>query len=65
MKYKYDVLQVECVEIVINYHSEIMEITIEDDANLVNLLRIPLNVTALILKNYQNLQDISALSRLF
>jgi len=50
----------------INYHSsEMTKITIEDDASLVNLSRIPIQVTKLVLINCQNLRDIRALSRLF
>jgi len=41
------------------------EIRIKNDPSLVNLLRIPINVTKLYLWNCQNLRDISALSRLF
>ena len=40
------------------------EITIENDPNLVNVLRIPIHVTTLVLMNCQNLRDIRALSRL-
>ena len=38
---------------------------IENDLNIVNLLKIPINVTVLVLKSCQNLRDIRALSRLF
>ena len=38
---------------------------IENNSNLLNLLRIPINVTKLVLINNKNLRDISALSRLF
>ena len=41
------------------------EITIEDDHNLVNLIKIPFHVTELYLENCQNLRDIRALSKLF
>ena len=41
------------------------EKAIENDLSLVNLLRITINVTKLVLKNCQNLRDISALSKLF
>ena len=63
---KCEVQHQKCHELVINYHSsEMTEIRIENDPNLANLLRIPINVTKLVLENCQNLRDINALSRLF
>ena len=42
-----------------------IEKRIVNDPNIINLLRISIYVTKLFLKNCQNLQDISALSKLF